>query len=250
MEHKHWLKGMPEDFRWSPDASANGNMIGDKSSAPAASCGAMDAVHSQGLGTWGKWYERAGVQVPTLIPGGDLDLEVQLTADHGGQSWIQVACGDHIGEDVSWTLLERAVGDRGHHFMPGNPGVFAWEKQEYGYAKFRASYTVPSTFSCPGGAGVGRWVWKTGNTCLDENNLGRSTERFNRAEYEQLANGARGLDSCAIAPEVFISCFDFRVLGGNGGPVPSPSPTPVQPSRGSFLQRNKQYTKSHVVVSS
>lgn len=225
MEARHWVKGMPEDFRYCPDCSANGNMIGEKEDTPQAMCGAHDAIHAQGLGTWGKWYKSAGVQVTTLVPGGELDLEVQLTADHGGQAWLQVACGDRIDDDVTWTLLERAPGDRDHHFMPGNPGVYAWRQQEYGYAKFHARYIVPSSFSCPSGMGVGRWVWKTGNTCLDENNLGRSTEPFDRADYEAVV-GPRGIDTCEIAPEVFISCFDFQVGDESDGPSPTSSPMP------------------------
>lgn len=226
MEARHWVNGMPEDFRYCPDCSANGNMAGEKDSTPEAQCGAHDPIHAQGLGTWGKWYDSAGVQVTTLVPGGELDLEVQLTADHGGQAWLQVACGDHIDNDLVWTLLERAPGDRDHHFMPNNPGVFAWRQQEYGYAKFSARYTVPGSFSCPSGMGVGRWVWKTGNTCLDENNLGRSTETFNRADYEAVV-GSRSIDTCSVAPEVFISCFDFKVLGEYEGPVPTLAPLPT-----------------------
>jgi len=205
-------------------------MFGSMSNSPEASCGAQSPVYAKGLGTWNKWYDSAHVSVPTLVPGGEFELEVQLTADHGGQAWLMVACGDHIGEDVEWTYLERSSRDRGHHFMPSNPGVYAWKTREHGYAKFTAQYKVPGDLSCPGGLAVGRWLWKTANTCLDENNLGRGTETFSRAEYEDAIGVPRGsfhLSTCAVPPEVFISCLDFKVIGENEGPAPTSEPTPT-----------------------
>merc|ERR1711972_628599 len=80
--------------------------------------------------------------------------------------------------------------------------------------KLEATYKVPSSFSCPTGVAVGRWLWKTGNSCNDYNNVGRKTETLVRSEVAAVGSN---LDACASNPETFISCFDFRLAR------PSPS---------------------------
>jgi len=73
---------------------------------------------------------------------------------------------------------------------------------------------------------VGRWLWKTGNTCLDVNNVGRSTQTMQRSENEAVGLD-RGTCGPGQAPETFISCISFRVSGG-ATPTPAP-PTPPSP---------------------
>merc|ERR1719330_464430 len=159
-------------------------------------------------------------------------VSAQLTADHGGQAWFMIACGTTISEDMNWTILERSVNERDYAALPSNPAIYAWAPQSLknkgdstdGFAT--TFYHVPSSFSCPGGVGVGRWLWKTGNTCNDVNNVGRSTESFSASEAR-----AVGLDRsvCNSPPETFISCFDFK-LSGNSQPSPGPAPTPPAPT--------------------
>lgn len=65
-----------------------------------------------------------------------------------------IACDDHISEKVSWTYLERAAGDRSHHFMPSNPEIYAWATSEADSRmgdEIRARWVVPQNFTCPGG---------------------------------------------------------------------------------------------------
>ena len=42
---------------------------------------------------------------------------------------------------------------------------------QYGSRPMWAEYTVPSDFNCSGGNVVGRWVWKTCNSCNDYDNV-------------------------------------------------------------------------------
>lgn len=223
--NRNWQSGMPGDFRYEPQSSANGNGYGSMATSPGASCGARSNVYAAGLGTWQTWYDGAGVPVPTLTPGAEVEVNYRVTADHGGQAWLMVACGGRIGEDVAWTYLERSPSDRGRHFMPSNPGIFAWRRGAYSSSTWKARFVVPSSFACPAGVGVGRLLWKTANSCLDVNNVGRKTETFSRAEYEA-AIGGRALSTCSIPPEAFISCFDFRTAQGPG-PLPTPAPVPL-----------------------
>merc|ERR1740139_688560 len=156
------------------------------------------------------------------LPGSDMEVRTSLPADHGGQAWFMIACGTEISEEVNWTLLERSMDDRTHHFMPSSPSIYAWNQGEFGGPGSVAKYHVPSSFSCPDDRAVGRWIWKTSNVCNDANNVGRSTTTFVREEYAAVVGGSI-LTTCTQGVEHFISCVDFKVVG-------SSSPTPSQPS--------------------
>jgi len=204
-----WPAGMPQDFRYEPQSSANGNLAGKQQDYPGASCGARSAEYASGLNVWQKWYDAAGLSVPTLRPGSRIDVSVRFTADHMGQAWFQVACGTEITENVNWINLRYSGG--------GNFKAWRTASQTQ-----RMSYIVPSDFKCPTQMAVGRWLWKTGNSCNDFNNVGRKTERFQRSSQ----TSPRGV--CARNPEQFISCFDFKGTW-SAGPAPAPQPTPAPP---------------------
>merc|ERR1712039_560537 len=147
-----------------------------------------------------------------------MGFKIKITADHGGQSWMMLSCagGDAIAEDLPWTLLERAQGDRDHHFMPSNPGIYAWaldEALDTSGDVITARWTIPQNFTCPSGFGVGRWVWKTSHKCNDVNNLGRRTETFKIEEFTKVVHNFRhdaySLENCTAATEEFVTCFDF-----------------------------------------
>jgi len=208
MVSRHYQSGMPSRLRYEPQSSSG-----------SGSCG---GAGTDGLDVWEKWYNQAGVAIPELVPGSDFKLKFTLTADHNGQAWMMVACGSKISESTNWTYLERASFDRQVGFLPSHPTMYAWSKPAGG----ENWYHVPSWFSCPTYKAVGRWLWKTGNSCNDFNNVGKKTETFSRAEY--LAAGGSGLGACGGAPETFISCLDFRVTGPSS-PTPAPEPTPAPP---------------------
>merc|ERR1712061_573452 len=84
----------------------------------------------------------------------------------------------------------------------------------------RMSYTVPSDFKCPTEMAVGRWLWKTGNSCNDFNNVGRKTETFSRSSRTSQAPACPP----GTNPETFISCFDFKGTWASG-PAPAPQAT-------------------------
>jgi len=212
---------MPGTFRYCPDCANNFNR-GPPYTSGAGSCGANEAEMSRGLDVWQKWYDQTGVAVPELVPGSDMEVRTSLPADHGGQAWFMIACGTEISEEVNWTLLERSMDDRTHHFMPSSPSIYAWNQGEFGGPGSVAKYHVPSSFSCPDDRAVGRWIWKTSNVCNDANNVGRSTTTFVREEYAAVVGGSI-LTTCTQGVEHFISCVDFKVVG-------SSSPTPSQPS--------------------
>jgi len=220
----NWPNGMPQDFRYEPQSSARGNGAGQQQNTPGAFCGASSAEYGQGLGLWQQWYDAKNVEVPLLTPGSDMRVSTLLTADHGGQAWMQIACGNEISDSVNWTVLERAASDRGSRFLPSNPGVYAW-RVGTGGGSLEATFHVPSSFSCPTPMVVGRWVWKTGNSCNDYNNIGRKTETLVRSEVAAVGSNH---DACTGNPETFISCIDFR-LGGPTSPTPAPAPTPAPP---------------------
>lgn len=92
-----------------------------------------------------------------------------------------------------------------------------------------ARWVVPNTFSCPGNYAVGRWVWKTANTCTDADNVGRSTEPFDFGEFEAVVHAYKPRDivqaRCSVPPETFISCFDFKIESGPPTSSPSANPT-------------------------
>lgn len=186
----------------------------------------MSDVTAQGLSVWQQWYDAGGVAVPVMTPGSDFRVEVRLPADHGGEFWLMLSCATAVTQSTNWTILERAASHRDYAAVPSNPGIYAWPPQSSG-GSATTYYHVPSSFSCPGGEGIGRWLWKTGNTCNDVNNVGRSTETFKLSELPW--TGVR--DPCAPGqkPETFIACFDFKVAGG---PAPTPASTqaPTTPS--------------------
>jgi len=211
--HNNWPAGMPQEFRYDPDSCANPNV-----------CGANAPDNSRGIDVWQKWYDAAGFAVPVLTPGSDMRVDVTITAEHGGQAWMMIACGTEFSETMNWTILERAQSDRKKGFLPSNPGIYTWSIGGGGSRWWH----VPSWFSCPTEDAVGRWVWKTGNTCNDFNNLGRAkTETFLRSESN--ANGGTMRETCRGGggfPETFISCFDFK-MSGSGSPTPPTPPTPT-----------------------
>lgn len=215
--HNNWPSGMPQEFRYNPQSCANPSV-----------CGATSADSSRGLDVWQKWYTAAGLSVPRLTPGADMRVDVKITAEHGGQAWMMIACGVQFSENMNWTILERAERDRARGYMPSNPGIYTWRTGGGASSRY---WHVPSWFSCPSGEAVGRWVWKTGNTCNDFSNLGRAkTETFLRSE----SNAAGGTLAGACTgggghPETFVACFDFRVDGG-ATPTPPPPPTPTPPT--------------------
>jgi len=223
-----WQQGMPESRRWEP---GNARLApGQSPLQPGDSCGigyageAADPLYAEGLLTWQKWYEAGGFAVPRIVPGSELEVRTNLNADHGGQAWFEIACSDRIAEDVPWILLDRAVSDRGHHYMPSSPKVYAWAFGDVSTdgergAVLMARWLVPESFSCPAGRAVGRWVWKVANTCVDADNLGISTERFSMDEYRALVNdfkqGQNVQGKCSSSPEQFMSCFVFSVASSS-----------------------------------
>lgn len=225
MANKHWVVGMPDDeLRWSPQSSAGPN-----------SCGAWGTDYMESKRRWGHFYDAAGLEVPVWTPGAEIEVKVQImgviingtepyprvSADHGGQSWLMVSCADNITEDGPWRYLERAAGDRDHHFLPSSPHVFAWPQGELvekhgslGISK----WVMPAGMVCPGGRGVGRWLWKTGSMCNDDTNINtKKTETFILSEFKSLndAFSKPTMPSCSSPlskysqTEVFVTCFDF-----------------------------------------
>lgn len=206
---QNWPQGMPEDFRREPQSSANGNLYGKPpENYPGASCGARSTAFASGLDVWQKWYDAANRSVPILRPGSTIPVSVRITADHMGQAWFQIACGTEFTESANWINLRHSGG--------GN--FFAWRNSR---TSITTSYEVPSSFSCPTEMAMGRWIWKTGNSCNDFNNVGRNTERFSRSSQTSNA-GACPQGGNA---ETFISCFDFKGTW-YAAPTPAPPPTP------------------------
>jgi len=231
--HFQWHPEMPKDFQYEPQTSNHGNGIGQKIIGDGFSCGAANASTSYGLSLWQQWYDAAGVTVPHITPGTDWVVNATLTIDHGGQAWMSIACADKITEANNWTLLERSQSDRTAHFMPSAPGAFAWAPLEYikKGGKMSNTWAIPEDFSCPAGHGVARWVWKTGNSCNDVNNIGRSTEKFSNSDFAKVVKASTGQSwvnqPCKSPPESFISCLDFTI---GDGPTPPPGPpTPPGP---------------------
>jgi len=246
-----WQAGMPESRRWEP---GNARFApGQHPMKAGDSCGigyagdVSDPLYAEGLPTWRKWFEGAGIAVPKITPGGEVEVRADLVADHGGQAWLQIACSDSISEDIDWILLERAPSDRGHHFMPSNPSIFAWafgdvQAMDGKKAVTTSRWLVPATFSCPAGNAVGRWIWKNANTCSDTDNVGIDTEPFSLEEYKQVVNSyrqgqnvqGRCADVTGESPEQFVSCFVFSVGSSvappSSLPVPAPMPSPTPAS--------------------
>lgn len=239
MAYHHFVDGMPDSLRWEPQTCYWGNQAGVRIDGNGYSCGAKEGPAAQGLNVWQKWYDAAKVAVPSITPGQDILVQITITADHGGQAWFTIACADHIGEDVAWTYLERSASDRDHHFMPSNPGIYAWATSEAASTmgnEIKASWTLPEDFTCPSGKVVGRWLWKTGSSCNDFNNVGRPTETFNQTEYQRVLNAFHPHTwmkvACTDPPETFISCLDFQMSGmppSPPGPSP-PTPPPAPPA--------------------
>jgi len=224
--------GMPSSLQYAPFSANVGSGTKEPVFGGGSSCGAEEVAYTAGFQTWQKWYDESGIAVPTITPGSEFELEVQMNADHGGQAWMMIGCGELIDESLDWTLLERAPSDRGHHLMPSNPTIYAWEQQSSG-GMTKARYMVPASFSCPSGYAVGRWVWKTGNTCNDVNNIGRKTETFKLDEYAAVIAPTQARAECTFFPEHFINCFDFKIIGGNpnsngdGSNQSNPTPSPL-----------------------
>jgi len=220
LANKHFQEGMPGDFHYEPQSCNKGNGGGSMLQGKGYSCGADDQAYAEGLATWQKWYDAADVEVPHLVPGQDLNMEVNLTIDHGGQAWMMLSCDSGITETSQWTFLERAVSDRSHHFLPSNPAMYAWaplEAQSLTNNGITTTWTVPSGFSCPSGKAVARWLWKTGNSCQDSKNVGRKTETFSLDELSAVYDEYQHhwMSECAAPPETFISCMDFVIASNS-----------------------------------
>jgi len=214
--------GMPSAFRHCPHCCVGGN-----------SCGGGD---TRGTDVWQQWYDASGLAMPELTPGSDFKVSQLMNADHGGQVWLGVACGNEISESVNWTFLERSEFDRGANYLPSNPEIFGWY-ENMSYTSYREWYLhVPAWFACPGGTAVGRWLWKTGNSCNDFNNVGFNTKPFKQSEWAAVG---KNVGACSGSPETFISCIDFRVTGSSS-PTPAPVPTPPQPTQAPTTQAPTQ----------
>jgi len=202
--------GMPGDFQYCPHCCVG--------AFPDGACGSGD---TRGTDVWQQWYDASGLAMPTLTPGSDFKVSQLMNADHGGQVWVMVACGNEISENVNWTYLERSDFDRGgENYLPSNPEIYGWyENMSYGSHREWWLH-VPASFSCPGGTAVGRWLWKTGNSCNDFNNVGFKTTTFKASEWAAVG---KDVQACTGSPETFISCVDFKVLSAA---VPTPAPTP------------------------
>jgi len=227
---------MPDDFRYEPQSCNIGNGIGQMTKDPGASCGAKSVSASAGLNLWKQWYDKAKVPVPHFTAGTDVAFNITLTIDHGGQAWMMFACAENISETNNWVLLPRSMKDRDKHFMPSAPGAIAWAPLEFHATKndqFTTWHHIPEDFACPSGHGVARWLWKTGNSCNDANNIARKTEKFNVTEFGLIVRayqpGSWIQKDCTSPPETFISCMDFLIGEGPapGPPTPGPAPGPT-----------------------
>jgi len=202
--------GMPGDFQYCPHCCVAGG-----------SCGSGD---TQGTQVWQQWYDASGLAMPELTPGSDMKISQLMNADHGGQVWVMAACGDEINEDLNWTFFERSEFDRDSNFMPSSPEIYGWI-EDMNFVEYREWWVhVPSWFTCPRGTAVGRWLWKTGNSCNDYNNAGMKTTSFSADECAA-ANMCKSVGACSGSPETFISCIDWKITGSS---PPSPVPTPTQ----------------------
>jgi hypothetical protein len=233
LEYSHWRAGMPVDLRYEPQSCNIGNGIGHVGTDGGSSCGSKNVNTTLGLSVWQSLYDDAGVQVPRLTPGEDMQFNITLTIDHGGQAWMMIACAETIREDNDWLLLERSMKDRDAHFMPSSPTAFAWAPNEFGVASLSAWWHVPKAFSCPTNRVVGRWLWKTGNTCDDVHNIARKTDNFTVQDISNVVQNYTKTKPwilvCKNPPETFISCMDF-VVGPPAVPTPKPAPTPPAPT--------------------
>jgi len=229
--HFQYHPQMPSDFQYEPQTSNHGNGIGEKAMGGGYSCGAQNASTTYGLSLWQQWYDAAALPVTHIKPGQDWVVNATLTIDHGGQAWMEIACADQVTEGANWTILQRSQSDREAHFMPSAPGAFAWAPLEYikKGGKMSTVWSIPEDFSCPAGYGVARWLWKTGNSCNDVHNIGRSTEPFNNTDFSRVVEASTGQSwvnqPCTSPPETFISCLDFKI-----GNSPVPPPTPPAPA--------------------
>ena len=215
MAHNHYVAGMPDSLRWEPQTSYWGNNAGKMMEGAGYSCGAKEDASSQGLATWQTWYDQAKVAVPSITPGDEISVNITITADHGGQSWLMISCADHIGEDVPWTYLPRAEGDRDAHFMPPTPGIYAWATDEAAsrtHNRIHARWVVPKNFTCTAGNRVvGRWLWKTGSSCNDVQNVGRKTETFDLKEFKTVVD--------AFGDHVCFHAYPSLTLAFTGFPL-------------------------------
>merc|ERR1712039_877040 len=178
-DNPSYPSGMPEWFRYQPASCAEPGQCGSTSSEAAK--------WDRGLDLWQKWYDAGGQSVPVLTPGSDMTVSPRITVEHGGQSWFQIACGSEISDETNWTFLDRAQSDRSAGYLPSNPGMYAWSNG----GGQSITYHVPSSFTCPNDQAVGRWIWKTGNTCNDFNNAGRwKTQRLGVAHSNLTAASA------------------------------------------------------------
>jgi len=149
----HYQDGMPDnDLRYCPSCT-NG---------PDA-CGSTGTEWTTPWSEWKPWYEAAGQSIAHFSPGEEVTFRFTITADHGGQAWMMLSCNDSAAEDNVWYFMNRAASDtRGR--LPSNPAIYAWPMAANDGV---VTHVVPEGFSCPNGRGIGRWLWKAGNSCND-----------------------------------------------------------------------------------
>lgn len=206
----HWQEGMPDStLRYCPSCSAGPN-----------ACGSEDANFTKPMSLWQSFYDSAGISVPSMMPRQEIEFNMKITADHGGQGWMLLSCDDEYSEGDAWHIIERASSD---HSMPSTPKSYVWAMGASG-GELSIRYLIPNEFSCPSGHGLGRWVWKTAHQCNDADNIGRFTEPFSLQEFQE-AIGKPVLEKCEAVPaEEFIMCFDFTTAVGPSPPGPAPTP--------------------------
>merc|ERR1719189_1382094 len=219
----NWPNGMAGGvFRYEPQSSAKGG--------PCGAGGGTGGIN-KGLNVWQKYFDARNLNPYKLVPGGDVRVRAKFTANHGGQVWMQIQCLPDDGlfpTKAGWINMERAMSDRSRGFLPSNPEIYAWKNTA---SKADVYFTVPANFSCQHtqNRAIGRWLWKTGNSCNDFNNkkdFGSTT--FKRSEY--LAAGGSSLGACdgpPAPPPPPPTPQPTPVPTPQPTPVPTPQPTPV-----------------------
>jgi len=223
----HYQDGMPDDgLQWCPSCT-NG---------PDA-CGSTGTEWTTPWSEWKPWYEAAGKSIAHFSAGEEVIFRFVITADHGGQAWMMLSCNESAAEDNIWYFMNRAASDtRGR--LPSNPAIYAWPMSTNDGV---VTHVVPEGFSCPNGRGIGRWLWKTGNSCNDADNYAGDTEPFKLEEVHALGGLQLGkcMGPCASnlthsrlgCVETFLTCFDFTTEVGPAPPAPPPTP-PAPPPLG------------------
>merc|ERR1712151_1146002 len=107
------------------------------------------------------------------------------------------------------------------------------------------TYHVPSSFTCPSDQAVGRWIWKTGNTCNDFNNTGRwKTQSFKRSEYLAAGGSCTQQLDCSLSAYCSNPAYlQYCIQNGAAGYCPEPMCTTTPAA--SLLERGLKAVKKH-----